>query len=69
VRKAPSIDKRQIQRGLWCYVKKLGNPVIARAPDGSLRLEDHVFRCFVRSGGKAGLHGIFLKWALIIFED
>jgi len=31
-------------------------------------LEDHVFRCFVRSGGKAGLHGIFLKWALIIFE-
>lgn len=32
------IDRRQIQQGLWRYVKKLGNPVIARAPDGSLRL-------------------------------
>ena len=32
------IDRRQIQQGLWRYVKKLGNPVIARAPDGSLLL-------------------------------
>jgi predicted neuraminidase len=31
-------DRQQIQRGLWRYVKKLGNPVIARAPDGSLWL-------------------------------
>jgi predicted neuraminidase len=31
-------DRRQIQHGLWRYVKKLGNPVIARAPDGSLWL-------------------------------
>jgi predicted neuraminidase len=31
-------DRRQLQRGLWRYVKKLGNPVIARAPDGSLWL-------------------------------
>ena len=31
-------DRRRIQQGLWRYVKKLGNPVIARAPDGSLWL-------------------------------
>jgi predicted neuraminidase len=31
-------DRQQLQRGLWRYVKKLGNPVIARAPDGSLWL-------------------------------
>ena len=31
-------DRRQLQQGLWRYVKKLGNPVIARAPDGSLWL-------------------------------
>ncbi len=31
-------DRQQIERGLWRYVKKLGNPVIARAPDGSLML-------------------------------
>jgi predicted neuraminidase len=31
-------DRQHIQRGLWRYVKKLGNPVIARAPDGSLWL-------------------------------
>ena len=32
------IDRAQLQRGLQRYVKKIGNPVIARAPDGSLQL-------------------------------
>lgn len=32
------IERDQLQRGLWRYVKKIGNPVIARAPDGSLML-------------------------------
>ena len=31
-------DRQKLERGLWRYVKKLGNPVIARAPDGSLSL-------------------------------
>ena len=31
-------DRTQLQQGLWRYVKKLGNPVIARLPDGSLML-------------------------------
>ena len=31
-------DRLGIERGLWRYVKKLGNPVIARASDGSLFL-------------------------------
>lgn len=44
------IDRRQIQQGLWRYVKKLGNPVIARAPDGSLRL----WMVNVSLGGWAG---------------
>jgi predicted neuraminidase len=44
------IDRRQIQEGLWRYVKKLGNPVIARAPDGSLRL----WMVNVSLGGWAG---------------
>ena len=29
-------DRQQTQRGLWRHVKKLGDPVIARATDGSL---------------------------------
>lgn len=32
------LDRQKIERGLWRYVKKLGNPVIARAPDGALWL-------------------------------
>jgi predicted neuraminidase len=32
------LNRQQLQHGLWRYVKKLGNPVIARAPDGSLWL-------------------------------
>jgi len=43
-------DRLQIERGLWRYVKKLGNPVIARAPDGSLML----WMVTVSLGGWAG---------------
>jgi len=43
-------DRQRIQRGLWRYVKKLGNPVIARAPDGSLLL----WLVTVSVGGWAG---------------
>ncbi len=31
-------DRQQLQQGLWRYIKKLGNPVIARMPDDSLML-------------------------------
>ena len=31
-------DRQQLQQGLWRYVKKLGNPVIARLSDDSLML-------------------------------
>lgn len=43
-------DRQQIQQGLWRYVKKIGNPVIARAPDGSLLL----WMVNVSLGGWAG---------------
>jgi predicted neuraminidase len=43
-------DRRQLQQGLWRYVKKLGNPVIARMPDGSLML----WMVNVSLGGWAG---------------
>ena len=43
-------DRQRIQQGLWRYVKKLGNPVIARAPDGSLFL----WMVTVSVGGWAG---------------
>lgn len=43
-------DRQNIQQGLWRYVKKLGNPVIARAPDGSLWL----WMVNVSLGGWAG---------------
>ena len=43
-------DRHQIERGLWRYVKKIGNPVIARAPDGSLML----WMVNVSLGGWAG---------------
>jgi predicted neuraminidase len=39
-----------LQRGLWRYIKKIGNPVIARAPDGSL----HLWMVNVSLGGWAG---------------
>ena len=43
-------DRKTLQQGLWRYVKKLGNPVIARAPDGSLSL----WMVNVSLGGWAG---------------
>ncbi|MBC7608741.1 MAG: exo-alpha-sialidase [Polaromonas sp.] len=43
-------ERHQIERGLWRYVKKIGNPVIARAPDGSLVL----WMVNVSLGGWAG---------------
>lgn len=43
-------DRTRLQRGLWRYVKKLGNPVIARAADGSLSL----WMVNVSLGGWAG---------------
>lgn len=43
-------DRQRIQQGLWRYVKKLGNPVMARAPDGSLWL----WMVTVSLGGWAG---------------
>ena len=42
--------RAQLERGLWRYVKKIGNPVIARAPDGSLNL----WMVNVSIGGWAG---------------
>lgn len=49
-------ERQQIQQGLWRYVKKLGNPVIARAPDGSLCL----WMVTVSLGGWAGSS---ISWA------
>ncbi len=43
-------ERQRIQHGLWRYVKKVGNPVIARAPDGSLML----WMVTVSLGGWAG---------------
>jgi predicted neuraminidase len=43
-------DRQQLQQGLWRYVKKLGNPVIARMPDDSLML----WMVNVSLGGWAG---------------
>ena len=40
----------ELQYGLWRYVKKIGNPVIARAPDGSI----HLWMVNVSLGGWAG---------------
>lgn len=42
--------RHQVERGLWRYVKKIGNPVIARAADGSLLL----WMVNVSLGGWAG---------------
>ena len=43
-------DRQRLQQGLWRYVKKIGNPVIARAPDGALML----WMVNVSLGGWAG---------------
>ena len=47
---ATLFNRQQLQRRLWRYVKKIGNPVIARAPDGSL----HLWMVNVSLGGWAG---------------
>ena len=54
-------DRRQIERGLWRYVKKLGNPVIARAPDGSLML-------WVVTVSLGGWAGSAITWSRSIDE-
>lgn len=55
------IDRMQLQRGLQRYVKKLGNPVIGRAADGSLWL----WMVNVSLGGWAGSS---LSWVRSIDE-
>lgn len=50
------LTRAPLERGLWRYVKKLGNPVIARAPDGSLNL----WLVTVSLGGWAGSS---ISWA------
>ena len=47
---ATLFSRADLQRGLLRYVKKIGNPVIARAPDGSL----HLWAVNVSLGGWAG---------------
>ena len=47
---ATLFDRSHIEQGLWRYVKKIGNPVIARVPDGSLML----WMVNVSLGGWAG---------------
>ena len=49
-------ERHQIERGLWRYVKKIGNPVIARAPDGSLCL-------WVVNVSLGGWAGSSITWA------
>jgi predicted neuraminidase len=54
-------DRPQIERGLWRYVKKLGNPVIARAPDGSLML-------WVVTVSLGGWAGSAISWSRSVDE-
>ena len=54
-------SRTQLQRGLQRYVKKIGNPVIARAPDGSL----HLWMVNVSLGGWAGSA---ITWARSVDE-
>ena len=49
-------DRERLQRDLWRYVKKIGNPVMARLPDGSLML----WMVNVSLGGWAGSS---ISWA------
>ena len=44
------VDRELSQRGLWRYVKKLGNPVAERSADGTL----HLYVVTVSLGGWAG---------------
>jgi predicted neuraminidase len=54
-------DRQQLQQGLWRYVKKLGNPVIARSPDGALC----IWMVNVSLGGWAGSS---ITWARSVDE-
>ena len=54
-------SRAQLERGLWRYVKKIGNPVMARAPDGSL----HLWIVNVSLGGWAGSA---MTWARSVDE-
>ena len=58
---ASLFDRAQLQRNLQRYVKKIGNPVIARAPDGSL----HLWMVNVSLGGWAGSA---ITWARSVDE-
>lgn len=55
------LSRAQIERGMWRYIKKIGNPVIARAPDGSL----HLWVVNVSLGGWAGSA---ITWARSVDE-
>lgn len=54
-------NRAQLESGLLRYVKKIGNPVIARAPDGSL----HLWVVNVSLGGWAGSA---ITWARSVDE-
>ena len=54
-------DRLTIQKGLWRYVKKLGNPLIARGPDGSLYL-------WVVNVSLGGWAGSAITWSRSIDE-
>lgn len=58
---AKVFGRAELQRGLQRYVKKIGNPVIARAPDGSL----HLWMVNVSLGGWAGSA---ITWARSVDE-
>jgi predicted neuraminidase len=47
---ATLFDRQRVQSDLWRYVKKLGNPVIGRGPDGAL----YLWMVNVSLGGWAG---------------
>ena len=55
------LNRAQLERGMRRYVKKIGNPVIARAPDGSL----HIWVVNVSLGGWAGSA---ITWARSVDE-
>ena len=55
------LNRAQLERGMLRYVKKIGNPVIARAPDGSL----HIWVVNVSLGGWAGSA---ITWARSVDE-
>jgi predicted neuraminidase len=54
-------DRQQLEQSLWRYVKKLGNPVLARAPDGSLVL-------WIVNVSLGGWAGSAISWSRSIDE-